>query len=1233
MSEVCIGPWRVDAAGPDGWRTARRDGVQTTWSARLAEDAAAGARLGRLARRWARLQGLADAAPALVELRAHGDGALLVVERPEGEPVRGPLPLPEALTAVAALARLDRGLRAAGLAFDLRVEDVRLQRLPAGLAGLARVVVAGLERLEDDLGVDPRLGTVAWAEASAALLQLPRTPAGFDLEAAGDRLPPRLLAGLRAGLEGRGRPHELLASALGLPADDEEAARVRRLAATRPLDLVPTDGAGPVLLVEARPGAAGDEQAWLGLELSLDQVVTVSAPLHGAVDARAVAARRAAFERAAQGRRLVHAPALDPRLRRALAPALRRGEPLLLVPARPAPRDVAAPPVAPPPRLTALLEADGVALALEGLTGPALVVRAPRGKATASLLVPEDGEVVGTAAPDGEGKATLRDATPGERYAAFPLVNGAPGAPARASTAESVEVASLAARSRIGAIEVSWSAPPGTTVVVRGGPAPIESPVDGELLAWTRQRTSLVQELLDAGQVVHYRAFALGARGTLSPGVAARGVAVGPPPALGPVRAVPGDRRVALAWSWPDSPSYDRVRVVRAPPWPEGSRDVLRTAAPELVDEGAPIGVPLSYALRTALDETPSKRDTTVSAKALAELAAFRALPGGQSVVLELELPPGLPHGAAVELVRNTERVPADAQDGSFVRVAKGATRHVDAPLAPGQVVHYRAVLVLDGQRSQGLVASATPVERAGELSGVEVSGAERAIVVKFTPPADRCDEVRLLAGPHGAPLEPVAYDAAAVKAGAPVNVPAPPGQPWRVRLQPVFQGNADEAVAVERAATAWDAPKELTARSGAGAVTLAWTPPAAPPRAWRLKRTVKAGRADDPGVELAVAPDATTFVDTDVQTRRTYVYALSARWGPEGEGEVETPPLTAEASVHADPAPVDRPEVKSVGGGVVVAWLPPPPKDRVRWDQTCVYVSPRPAAELKARFDEAPTFVADEAAALGLEERESKKKATVRDQVRLAAPKEGTVETVVVASACGQARRVCLVAPAVGLPDQFLHLAPVADASRPTVKWTLPSWLVGGQGVRLASLHLERGLEDLAAVDALEAEERDAMQRPLHAEVDPASGQHADQEALPFLTWLYWLEATLEASGTTFTVQGPRAHVPRCAGGTIVPKAEQVKSFFGKKPQITVAFEVQGGKAAEWPPFKLVRGIQGQAGTKPVFEHKGGAAPAPHTDDVSSLGKGMTLVYKVELLRKRDALGFKTGEASVTIG
>jgi len=1233
-----VGPFVLEAepvaSGPDyAWVPARRgERGEPAHMAKVARHAGAAAALRRETRRAARLSEECPAAPrplAFHEADA-GEAAAVVVPRlAAARAVDLDLRPGEVLVVAAELARLDAAALHLGLAWEVRPEDVLLERPDGG--GPPRTWVTGLHRLADGLGWDARLGASAWAATVASLAGLPRSSGGVELEARPD-LPPRLLAALRAGLQGEGRPVELLeAAGLLPPAGPRPAVEARGRAArglTGCIDAARVSEAAParaftLYAIDRAGEPEGGLARWWGLDPALDAVVQLVAPHHPDRDPRAFRERTVDFHEA--GRVDLTSAPLEAALRRARAPYVRHGQPFRIEPVVLPPDPPPAAPDAPAPELSLARAEGGGALVTVGVPD-GLEVALVRSEAGAPLLVPEDGHLVATLGPGAEPVADP-DAGDRCRYAAFPLVGGAPASPARAGFDAGQEVGAVAVAPKVGALEVRWEAPDDAVVLVRGGKAPVETVRDGDLLYWGRERRELLQDCLDPDEEVHYRVFALGPRGTFSAGQAASGAALGPPPALGPVKASPGQGRVTLAWAWPAGRSYDRVLVRREPGWPDGERAVLRDADPTLTDAEAPVGETMHYRLRTALGDYASRHEEDVSAQAIAELAAFRALAGGRSVVLEVELPDGLPGGARVEVVRNTEREPRDMEDGSVVRL-DDPLRHVDAPLAAGERVRYRACLKLGRTRSAGLTAEATPVEQAGELGPLHVGGERGLVRVRYEPPAERCERVDVFAGPAAEPLPgaPIPHE------GHTLELPATPGVPWRVRAVPVHQGCADASQALEATATAWDDLSGLAVRAVPDAVELSWTPPGGTPTGYRLRRRPQ-GRDDEPWTEVELPGDAARHADADVQPRRTYTYRLACVWG-EGERAVETEAHEAEARVVAMPAELDRPTITPVPGGVRVRYLPPGGSDRVHFEGAVVYESERPVTEVRRALAELgrPWHTEDEAAGLGLRQVAERKRSRKRETLRVGGPPEGEVRLVLLASRNGPLRRVCAEAPVVGLPEGFLALRAVPASLQPKLAWTVPGWLTGGGAATLQGLALVRGLED-ADVEGLDASELAELSAPWRRELEPRSGEATDEDALPFVAWGYTLEATLDVAGAAVEVSGPRLVVPGKRGGTVRPAAEQARGLFGKKSQVEVTFAVDGA-GGFWPPFELVRSLAGQEGGKVVLRHGGSEAPRPFVDDdLSAFTKGTRLVYRVRLTRPRDALGFEGGATELTLG
>lgn len=1147
------------------------------------------------------------------------EGERLLVESPAGASPAGPLADPASLLWIATdLARLEAALSELGLGWSLTRADLRLSDSASGL----RLAPQALPRLRRPLASDPRAGTVAWGWLLAELLGAPREPAGVDLEGASVQAPPALVSAVATALRGEGTPLALLAAALGLdPADlgpGPRPAREARLATARAgaVATLELPRRGPLLVLSRTEPRIDAAAAWFALDLQLDAVLRLELPQHPDAEPAAVLARRAAF-RAAAGETLP-GPPLERALLAGRAPALRRDEPYalapVLLPADPCPSSPALPA---PPLLTTAARGSLLELQVALAPGAALPERVllVRGRPGQPLLRPEDGELVRSLTVE-ELPARVEEPAPGPgaRYAAFPLLGGRVGAPARTGGA-SLEVGSLTATPAIGAIELTWEAPPGAVVLLRAGPAPLAGPGDGEPLVWARERTRFAHDCLDAEQEVHYRVCALGPGGALSPGLIASARALGPPPALGDVRASSQVGRVTLAWTWPPGRSYDRVRVRREPGWPEGEREVARTAEPCLVDADAPLGRRLAYTLRTALGEHTSRLESEASGAALAEVAALRAAPAGGAVALELELPPGLPEGAEVQLVRNLEREPRDMHDGHPLTPGPDL-RLLDAPLGPGRPAWYRACLVLDGRRSPGVVASATPVEPAGALEEVAVEGLQGKIAVRFAPPRERCERVLLLAAPAGEPLREHPCPAA----GGTVELPATPGVPWRVRLVPVHQGCPDAGQAVEQQVSAWDDLGQLVADAAPDGVLLRWQPPAGAPAGYLLAHRPK-GRADEPWSEVRL-PGEVTEHQLALPPRRAYELRLRCAW----DGGAEAPVHTVEATALALPPALGDPELSLAPGEVRARYLPAAPAERLHWERTVLYLSDRSPGQLRAALAGREWFRDEEAAGLGLTEAAARPRAKQRET--LTAPAPATPGSALLASANGPLRRVLCLGPALPLPAAFLALT-AEPAATPTLRWAR----LAPAGAQVTGLVLRRGLEE-AALEGLPADELEELSLPREHRLEPGQERFEDADALPYVSWGYQLEATLAADGAQVVVPGPRLVVPALKGGTLRPVPAQARGFLGKKQLVEVRFEAGPPTPRAWPAFELLRCLADQREGKVVGRHAGPGAPPQLEDaDLGAFTKGTRLTYRVRLVHARDRLGWGEGHASLTLG
>lgn len=1194
-----------------GWRVSRRPALAGRAALEPPPGPAARSALRELLRA---LGPLGEESPLLP--RPHAllpGGAGVLVDDPDGAPPAPGLEPARLLALAADLARLDRALRQLGLSLPLGTSDLRL-----GAAGLG-IAPEALPRLTPALAHDRRADAVAWGSILAELLGAPRTPAGVALEETGPA-PPALLAAVRSALRGEGTPEEVLARALGAPLPRgprpalEARAAAARAGAIATLD-DPSPERGPFLLLTQEQAGDG-VAAFLALDLTLDAVVRLETVEHPDADPAAVLARRQAFAVARPG--AFAAAPLDPALRAAPAPALRVGEPWAIRPCRLAPDPAPVlPELPPPPGLTVRASGSQLELAIEPRDGVDAVLLV-RGREGTPLLVPEDGELV-RSLPRNELDLTVTDPAPapGARYAAFPLRGGQAGPPARAS-AGAVEVGALRLEPRIGAIHLAWDAPEGAVVCLRAGPAPLSGPGEGQPLVWARERRELLHDCLDADQEVHYRAALLGPDGTLSPGLSSSAAALGPPPPLGEVRASSEVGRVVLAWTWPASRSYDRARVRRDPAWPEGEREVPRGEAPCLIDQTAPVGRRVRYKLKAALGPHQGRAESEAAGVALAEVVALRARPAGGAVELELELPGGLPEaGWEVRLCRSAEHEPKDANDGTLLEVPS-SLRLVDGPLPPGRTAFYRACLLVDGRPSPGVTARAVPTEPAGALEAVEVVGERNKIAVRWTPPRERCERVLVLAGPAGDEPREVAVQ------GAGCELEVPPGVPWRVRLVPVHQGTPDAAQAVERTATAWDDLTGLAAEAAPDGVLLRWTPPAGTPTAYRLRHRAK-GRADEPWSEVKLPGETPgEHLLQGLPPRRAYQLELACLFG-----EAVTAPQTVEATALATPPLLPEAELSLAPGEVRARFLPAAPSERLHWEKTTLYLTSRRPAELLAALGGREWFREAEAAALGLTEAATRPRGKQRETITASAP--AGVGTALLCSVNGPLRRVVALGPALRIEAGALALR-AEPAAAPTIVWSRPAW--ANDPVQLVRLELRRGLEE-AALDGLPAAELEELSLPLARDLPPTSERFQDDEALPYVSWGYQLEATLEVDGRRATLQGPRLVVPAIEGGTLKPAAAQARGFLGKKHQVEVTFQAGPPAPRAWPAFELLRCVGDQQDGKVIAKVPGGTAqPAAVQDaDLQSFTKGTRLTYRVRLANARDKLGWSEGSSTLVLG
>jgi len=379
-----LGVYELEAAHREdanyAWHSARRsDGEGPPLLAKVALGPETAQALARETRLAARLSEQTPAIPRPVDWVRDGYRRALVMVAPEGEALgEGALELASVLRVADALADLDYTLVQSGLTFQPTPADL--------LVGAKGVWVTGLERLRPALAADGHEATRRWGRLVAGLLGEVPGDAEVDFEALSRTVPPLVLDMLRAALEGRGYPRELIAELKAeVDAAPSPASRARR-AASFGLGETVSGPQGPLYL------ACREGESWLAIDPRLDAVVRLSS------------------DRAEWGTRAPEAVVLPP----------------------PAPLVVADP--EPPPRLLLRRRPEGAVLQLKNLALHTEAVVLVRRRGEGPLLVPEDGEVLVTL--EGvtlEEPFTDAGAAPGDRYAAFPLFGDVPGLPGRAS--------------------------------------------------------------------------------------------------------------------------------------------------------------------------------------------------------------------------------------------------------------------------------------------------------------------------------------------------------------------------------------------------------------------------------------------------------------------------------------------------------------------------------------------------------------------------------------------------------------------------------------------------------------------------------------------------------------------------------------------------------------------------------------------------------------------------------
>lgn len=1226
-----LGPYRLGEALSPGaatssrfeWRRAERDG-SADLVAKVAKDATSSASLLVEARRVVSLRDRApDALAPLVDIVQEGGVTALVFARAPGHALLGaPLDEARALALAARLARFVQALAASGLSHPLDAGDLIFD--PAS----AQLTVTGLSRLRPAAGMDPRVAVVAWGEVLARVLGTPRTPRGYRLEAlyaSEGREPPRpaTVALVRDALAGdEGALDRALEGAARHDGGVLRGLARSGLSATIVGPLVyhvfdadpPSEGIATLRALCARTGSL---------------VVVRTADARG--DFRAARSRvEEEFDRARAERAPLRTPllrfratAIDPARARAMAPEVRREEAFAVY----AWGDAAPVPVLARPLALGRFEVarDGDRARFTIDAGAATRVLVVSGPSSEPLVAPEDGTRV--AELEGDALRAPLEAPLAGRWAAFPLSEHEAGVPSYASLEPVVEeLARFEGEPGVGRVAFAWSLPPGSIVHVRTSrEREPGTPLEGELAYWGR-RLSRIEVPAAAGETVFARAFIYRENGTFSRGRGARAESWSPPEAVTAFAAdSSAERSVKLSWQWPRERARIQAALLRRDPAPPGGAVPIDPQGPPTFEDRSP---PLGAIVKYELAVVSGGIEATAEATALpwAELAAFKAEGAGEAVALSWSLPEGASPDVQPRIVRRLDRAPADLDDGDLVPVF-GGTEQLDAGLAAGTLVHYRAGLVFASglQRSQGLVASAAVLEKAGALADLVVTPKKKALEVRWAEPRERVDDVVLYAGPEGRDRRD--YDRAAYLAGKPVRLDAAPGVPQRVRVVPRLKGREDASGALVVLGSAWDEIENVVARPGPGSVELAWS---VPPPGCEVVVKRRLDVKDAPWEELKVLEGSTTSFRDEPPRGKGCVYKVALRFRTQDQS-IESDGVERREQSRELPPELGSPapRVRQAPGQLGVVYFEP--KAKINYSGVVVYESPRSPQEVQAAFKALGRehHVAEDLP-LGVdlvEVAQKDKSPTPKVEVAIDVREPGArATTLVLATRNGPVRRLIAVLRALRLPAGVLSLRATTDekSGKPRLDWTLP----GATGARLARVELRRALND--PDQELPPKERERLEAPFVQALAEGATSFTDASADDGVTFAYTLAATFEDGPERFEVSSAPASVRGGKpGGKLLVAAAQARGVFGfkKPPSIELTVKREGGQGA-WPAFQIVRTLEGAKGEVAVASFEGGETPpgAFRDDDLAAFSAGMTLGYALKLSRYLDARRVELG-------
>ncbi|WP_370617224.1 fibronectin type III domain-containing protein [Mumia sp. Pv 4-285] len=391
-----------------------------------------------------------------------------------------------------------------------------------------------------------------------------------------------------------------------------------------------------------------------------------------------------------------------------------------------------------------------------------------------------------------------------------------------------------------------------------------------------------------------------------------------PPARPGGLRAVAGDRAVALAWKAPRAIDVRGYRVYR------DGRLVQQVATRAVTDIGLTNGVAMAYAVVAVDHRGNASRAARVSVTPKDQVAPqtptdLVATAGDGTVALRWD------QGAASDLSSYVLRRSGGGADKTWT-LPTSATSVVDAPVVNGTVYAYSLVARdTSGNTSAPALAGAVPADAAAPSTpaGFEAIGKDACVELSWTAntESDLAGYVitRMRSDGIGAPAE-FALGAGATRFS---DTSAKNGVAYAytivARDTSGNRSGGSTAPATARDMVPPAVPQGLASAVDDGAVVLRWTAPTDDTASYTVWRSDDGDEFVKIGVAVGTAP---TYTDHDVAEKVLYRYRIVA---VDGAGNVSAPSGPADVTLPDTDAP-ETPRglaVEARDGRVELTWTP----------------------------------------------------------------------------------------------------------------------------------------------------------------------------------------------------------------------------------------------------------------------------------------------------------------------